>query len=208
MKGIIIVILTGALSMLYAQKPEVIKELPPDAPLVETRESQELTPLPPQAKVQLSDEDIARIYQFLSQIDPSGPDQLREIQMKDRNRYEHKLQKLYREMLFMDRLKHEQPERYAESVQLRKLSRQSAHLAELFRNNTDESEKNKIKQELTLVLDQLFDLREKEKQEEIKRIKTHLKQLQNQIAERKKNKQLIIQNRLDQLTGKGNLYEW
>jgi hypothetical protein len=57
-------------------------------------------------------------------------------------------------------------------------------------------------------LDRLFDLKELEKEEEIKRIKNELERLQKGVAERRANKQQIIELHLEQITGKAHLYEW
>ena len=102
----------------------------------------------------------------------------------------------------------EEPERYQEAIELRKFSRESTRLAETFRKSESENEREKIKKELYQILNQLFDLREKEKELEVERIKKNLERLQKEIQERKTNKEQIIQQRMNQLTGKSRLYEW
>jgi Rad3-related DNA helicase len=206
---IFIMIIAGSIGVCGAQDLRIVDEKAPGrAPLVEIKEHEYLPPVPPMAEIRLTEKDLQYIYQYMSEIDPEGAKRLKDLQLKDKYHFDRQMQHLYREVMFLKRLKLEEPERYQESIKLRKLSRESGNLAESYRKSTDESEKEKIKQELRPILGRLFDLREKEKQAEIKRIKEHLVRLQNKIAERNINKQLIIQNRLDQLTGKGNLYEW
>jgi hypothetical protein len=57
-------------------------------------------------------------------------------------------------------------------------------------------------------LDRLFDLKELEKEEEIKRIQNDLERLQKGVAERRANKQQIVKLHLEHLTGKAHLYKW
>ena len=65
-----------------------------------------------------------------------------------------------------------------------------------------------MKKELKKVLYQLFDLREKERAQEMERIQERLARLHKEMEERKKHKDQIVENRLNELTGKGYLYEW
>jgi len=206
---IFIMIIAGNIGICSAQDLKIVDENAPSrAPLVEIKEHEYLPPVPPMAEVRLTEKDLEYIYQYMSEIDPEGAKRLKNLQLKDKYHFNRQMQQLYREVMFLKRLKLEEPERYNESIKLRKLSRESGNLAESYRKSTDESEKEKIKQELRPILDRLFDLREKEKLAEIKRISEQLKRLRTKLEERNKNKELIIQNRLDQLTGKGNLYEW
>ena len=194
--------------VVFSQELKVVEEKAPQGEnLVTVQEGEELSPPPPPpASVNLTEEDIAEIYRYISEMDPGADDRLKYQKQKNKYEYEHTMQQLYREISFLKRLKVEEPERYQEALELRKFSRESTRLAETFRKSESENEREKIIKELYQILIQLFDLREKEKELEVERIKKNLERLQKEIQERKTNKEQIIQQRMNQLTGKSRLY--
>lgn len=70
-------------------------------------------------------------------------------------------------------------------------------------NQASESEKKSIKSSLKKVLSELFDLKTKGQAMRVKHMGDELKRLEKRLDKRKANKDKIVQQRLDQLTGEG-----
>ncbi|MDA8132401.1 MAG: hypothetical protein M0011_12940 [Elusimicrobia bacterium] len=69
-----------------------------------------------------------------------------------------------------------------------------------------DSEKKEIKAKLSKALSELFDLKSKGQELRVKRMEEDLGNLKKRLEKRKANKDKIVQQRLDQLTGEG--YGW
>jgi hypothetical protein len=61
---------------------------------------------------------------------------------------------------------------------------------------------------LASVITQLFDLREMNRQEEVKRMEAELARLKETLVQRQKNRSSIIERRIQQLTGEAGAMEW
>lgn len=72
----------------------------------------------------------------------------------------------------------------------------------------DKAEREKIKSDLQSKLNDLFELRESNRQEEVKDLEDRLTELKRTLSERRKNKDKIISNRLSDLTGEDEATEW
>jgi len=71
-----------------------------------------------------------------------------------------------------------------------------------------ESEKRKIKEELRNELGKLFDQKEERREQEVKILENELKELKNSLAARQKNKNVIIERRLQELLDEDEYLEW
>ncbi|MGE5432615.1 MAG: hypothetical protein ACM3QX_16145 [Syntrophomonadaceae bacterium] len=72
----------------------------------------------------------------------------------------------------------------------------------------DKAEREKIKSELQGKLNDLFELRENNRKEEVKDLEDRLSELKQTLDERRKNKDKIISNRLNDLTAEDESTEW
>ena len=72
----------------------------------------------------------------------------------------------------------------------------------------DANSQQKIKNDLTNTLNQLFDIRESQKQEEVKRLQKRLQELQESLQARKQNKNEIVQRRIQELLGDSKYLRW
>ena len=189
--------------------PREVEERQREDLIREPREIREerLAP-PPPAPVMLSEEDKEELSEFFKQIYPDIRVELKEMESTNPAAYDKKMQRLYREYIFLKRIEREEPERFSEAIELRKLSEEVNSIAEKYKKTQSESEKNGLKIQLNGTLSKLFDLRENERALEIDRIKERLSQLQQEMDERQKNKEQIIQKRLNELIGKDYLYDW
>jgi hypothetical protein len=61
---------------------------------------------------------------------------------------------------------------------------------------------------LSNVIAQLFDWREINRQDEVKRMETELRRLKETLDQRQKNRAVIIERRIQQLTGEAGAMEW
>ena len=118
------------------------------------------------------------------------------------------LQRQAAELHRLEELKERDPERFEQKKKEQSLEYRSFQLAEKFRESKDEKEKAKIKNDLSVILGELFDLREKDREEEIKHLNKKLEHLKSVLAERKKKKKEIVERRLQELIGERDVLIW
>jgi hypothetical protein len=99
-------------------------------------------------------------------------------------------------------------ESFEKTKEMRELDKKSFELTRAYHKAKTEQEKATIEADLQLTLSQLFDLREKRKADEIKRLEADLQLTQKKFQERQTNKQSIIKKRLDMLLEKSDGLEW
>ena len=74
--------------------------------------------------------------------------------------------------------------------------------------NADNASQQKIKSDLQSALNQLFDIRESQKQDEVKQLRKRLQELQESLQARKQNKSEIVQRRIQELLGDSKYLRW
>jgi len=172
-------------------------------------EGQPPLPRPPKpAPVKISEQQKNEIIEFYKQIESDIEKNLEQLRVRNPQKYERKLQNLYREYVFLNRKKEEDPELYRKAIELRKLSATVRVMANNYKKSDSDSERGKIRTKLRDTLSMVFDLKEKERVAEMDRIKKRLVRLQAEMVERQNNKDQIVENRLNKLIGKEHLYEW
>ncbi|MFA7227437.1 MAG: hypothetical protein WC061_00260 [Melioribacteraceae bacterium] len=72
----------------------------------------------------------------------------------------------------------------------------------------DSANQQKIKSDLQTALTQLFDIRESQKQEEVKQLEKRLEELKESLKARKQNKSEIVQRRIQELLGDSRYLRW
>lgn len=100
------------------------------------------------------------------------------------------------------------PARFEREKKIAEFERQSRELAEAFLKAPDEAARKTFRANLAEVVTQLFDLREQNRQEEVRRMETDLKRLKDTLEQRQKNRANIIERRIQQLTGEAGAMEW
>ncbi len=204
---IVLIVLSQGAQSLMAQEKLILKEETPKAEAIIVDELEVPLP-PPPAGVKLSEDELETLMEFYQQIDPDIRTKLAKLKLEEAYLYQHKIAHLYHEQEYLSRLEKEVPERYKEAIEMRRLEAGTEKMAELYHRSDNESEQKKIESDLRATLGQLFDLREKEKVQEIERIRGRLERLEQEMKERRKNRDMIITNRLNELTGKRSYYEW
>jgi hypothetical protein len=74
--------------------------------------------------------------------------------------------------------------------------------------NADNTNQQKIKSDLQSALNQLFDIREAQKQEEVKSMEKRLQELKESLQGRKQNKNEIVQRRMQEMLGDSKYLRW
>ncbi|PKL84299.1 MAG: hypothetical protein CVV24_00375 [Ignavibacteriae bacterium HGW-Ignavibacteriae-3] len=74
--------------------------------------------------------------------------------------------------------------------------------------NADNANQALLKKDLQSALGQLFDIRESQKQEEVKQLEKRLQELKESLQARKQNKDEIIQRRIQELLGNSKYLRW
>lgn len=77
-----------------------------------------------------------------------------------------------------------------------------------YRHSTDPAVRAKLRTELTARLGRLFDLREQLRREETERMAKELDHLQAVVAERQRNRDSIVERRVEHMTGELDAQEW
>jgi molecular chaperone GrpE (heat shock protein) len=77
-----------------------------------------------------------------------------------------------------------------------------------YRQATQASERTQIRTNLAAALDELFDLRERHRQEMIERLEKELQNLRQTTEKRRQSKDRIVQNRLEDLLGTDDDLRW
>jgi hypothetical protein len=104
------------------------------------------------------------------------------------------------------------PDRYAYREEDRErateLELQSRDLAQQYRTADDEAGRKETAAKLKANLNELFDLKLKGYQDKMSSIESELERLRQRVAERKKNKELIVTGRFKELVGEDNHLRW
>ncbi len=156
----------------------------------------------------LNERQKSEVISFIQKYMPSNYEMLREIKEADPGRYNQILLENYRIMTELKELAKIDTEAYKDSLKAIKLEDESIRLAKQYRKATGEDEKGQITKKLKTILNELFDLREKERARRIKQLEQELTRLKESLNSRKKNKDTIVQQRIDELTGKKENLQW
>jgi hypothetical protein len=106
------------------------------------------------------------------------------------------------------RSQRDDPARFEREKKIAEFERQSRELAGSYSKAQDEAARKTFRANLAEVVTQLFDLREQNRQEEVRRMETELKRLKDTLEQRQKNRANIIERRIQQLTGEAGAMEW
>lgn len=165
-------------------------------------------PQPPMPPRELSEDEVNQTLEWLKGWDKFRAHDLESKHEQNPHEFMRGIQEAYFEMKRMSELEKSNPEAFAEMKREREMEMRSFDLAQQIRKSTDDAEKEKLKAELMPLLGQLFDIREKHKDQEIDRLSQELKRLQEQVEKRRKNKDAIVEKRFNELTGEANDEGW
>jgi hypothetical protein len=164
-------------------------------------------PMPP-ASVKLSKEEEQKVESFVRENDPIQYKDLQEMKSKDEFMYNRIMADMFKHVQFLEKLKKDKPEIFKCIVEERKLESSCRELVKKIRGEKDHAKIQSIKNELRNNLSRMFDLRQKAKDEKLKDLERDLKALKAKNEERKKNKDKIVDYRLQEMVNRAEGLEW
>ena len=169
------------------------------------QEDPDLPPPPPPPYFELSSEDE---QEYLKNIDSDLKLKLQQIKEFNQQKYVEYLQELRwrgMELSYMHMGKEkEMIKREQQIVEYNILTESLA----IEYQKASSAEKEKIKKELEKNLNNLFDLKEMQRESEVKVLEAEIKKLKQKIASRKNNKNTIIRRRTEELLGEEKYLDW
>ena len=145
--------------------------------------------------------------QFLKSINNMLKEKLFNIKKYDRKTYERLLQKSYFNSMDFPFFNSFDKKRQEIKNKISTLDIETNSLALSYKNDSN-VDKSKIKEKLRNKLNELFDLKELTKKQDVERLEKRLKTLKHSLAVRSKNKDEIIKRRLNQLIGEEKYMDW
>jgi hypothetical protein len=100
------------------------------------------------------------------------------------------------------------PDEFAKQKEESALNVSSDVLVWRIHNTEKGPEKQKLVKELTGVVNQIFEVREKRRAEEAERLEQELKKIRSLLEERRKNREVIIERRVRELMGEDDALHW
>ena len=140
--------------------------------------------------------------------EPEEAKMLEQERLKNPEKYRQKLVQAWGDLRRLQRLKTENPEKYQQFKKKMQLNRQSHELTRAYRQAEDATQKQQIRTQLKTCLAELFALREAERAEKVTELEQELERLREMLAFRQKNKDQIIEKRLDEMLQDSDLLEW
>ena len=167
-------------------------------------------PAPPPEVMQLrySEEEIQDVLDFIETNDPTTYQELMNIKEKMPGEFNIIIGEAVEHKRELDRLKRESPEEYDDVMKIMDYESRERDLSRQYREAPDANDKSRIEAELKGVIKELFDLKLKQRQRELQRLEQELKNIKDEIEKRRINKEQIIQNRFDEITGKNDSLRW
>ena len=162
-------------------------------------------PPPPPPYFQLSEKEE---QEYLTNINSELKLKLKEIKEADKEKYAEFLRQLHwknmeHSFMHMGREK-EMMKNEKQIIEYEILTESLA----LEYKSAPSSGKTKIKKDLQKNLGNLFDLKEMQRERQVKLLEEEIAKLKEKIATRKKNKDIIIRRRTEELLGEGKYLEW
>lgn len=178
----------------YVTEPKILKVKPPKAPKI----------------IGLSKLDEQDEKELLDKLSPELKAELLKVKEFNQQQYEELLQETSygRLEFYTDFMEPKEKERMENERKIDEMEVQTEALGLRFEHSSSESEKQKIVSDLKVVLNKLFDIKEKARSMEVEMLEKELKQLKESLKVRKQSKDEIINRRLNELIGKGDYLDW
>lgn len=152
----------------------------------------------------LSQEDLDQVIVILEKIKPEAADQVRTIREKKGEQAGRVVAREFpRVMMFLE-MRKRNPDMFDLRLEDMELNRQSRRLAEAFRDARETGELDQaaaLKRKLVANVKQHFLIREQIRERELASLEQRIESLRDELAERKKLENRIIQDRVHELTG-------
>ena len=136
------------------------------------------------------------------------PERLEKLKAEKPMEYKHILRHALHQKHELEMLKSIDPERYELKEKILRLEIKSHVLSEDYRITKSKSKKKEIEKSLNGILNKLFDLKEKDKKFELKKLEKEIEKLKEVMTERKKHKAEIIEQHLERLLLEKEYMRW
>ena len=159
----------------------------------------------------LTEQEEAEAFDYLRDTQPEFYElakKVREGSGDPPERYNRMLRRALRDKRRMEFLKEHDPERYEEVQQERELHRRIQTLKKEYRNADEGKAKEAIREELREVLEKEFELRTARPEQEIEDLEQRLETQKENLVERKKNADTIIEQQLRRTFEEGSYMDW
>lgn len=153
----------------------------------------------------------AQIKQFEEWLKTEDPDRYKEIQeIKGIN------PQVYKRVIFegvhhwrhMMMVKSKDPAAYALMKKEMDYNKKLHSLMKQYKESQNESQKKQLKSQISEVVTQLFDVRTENRSKEISHLEEQVNQLKKMMEKRKANKKLIVDRKIQEITGEMDGLQW
>ena len=146
---------------------------------------------------------------FLKEIAPWKVEYVQKQKNVDQNAYNTLLRGLIQRKRSLERLRESGDTlKYSRRLKSMKLKNRSHMLSQEYRVTTDRAQQKVLRKNLLGVLNELFEIREQDKLTQIEHLRSRLKELEEMVAKRRKNKQTIVERRAQNLLGEMDDIRW
>lgn len=157
-------------------------------------------PRPP--RVAVTAEDRERAIVWMKENEPTRLDRLSQLKAEKRfEEYDRAMTQTAWEIRDLLAMQKNDPQRFERRMEQRKLDYHASELAEKIRGAGDNQDTSSERQDLEDVLGKLFDLRETDREAELKRLEDELTRLKETMKKRKAGKAKIVEARMKELLG-------
>jgi hypothetical protein len=144
---------------------------------------------------------------YRQQLNKELLEKLEQIKQKNQNKYQTLLREAYFKNSRFPHWERRNKEQFERQQKILDLEIQSESLA-LDYKDTDGNKKQSVKKELQKVLSELFELREKDRKEDVARLEKELQELKESLQIRANKKNEIIERRIEDLLGENKYLDW
>ena len=141
------------------------------------------------------------IYAFLKEFDPERLKKLQHLERENPELFERVLQDAQHRLMQLKELKERDPARFEQVMQEQQMERSVRELARKYRESQTSEEKETVRKQMKETLDKIFDLKESQREAEVKKLEEEVNKLKEKMKKRKTNKDKIIDRRIKILTG-------
>jgi hypothetical protein len=152
-------------------------------------------------------ERVEEAIAFVAAEDPRLAQELMELRRHDPDAFMREVFHIMLEREELERLSQTDQQRYLRALKERELERESHRLAEEW-HRAAADEKSDIKTELKAVIDELFDVRELHRSDQIAELERELERLREALKTRQENKRTVIESRLKEMLGEEDHLRW
>ncbi len=159
-------------------------------------------------KKELNEAETEEVLSWLREFHPARLQKLEAAKTERPGEYARFLAMCYAEMTKDREFMQRDPEGYQRMLKMRKLEQECNDLVQKYRKETNEETRKTLRGQLAQIASELFDIRQANREQEIKRIEEELARLRNNLQKRKSSKQEIVDHHLKGILGEKEDLEW